>query len=300
MRVSLPICIASCLLVVVLSWWLSTRSRDFMVTPDQAELERIRLAAAQTNPTAQGMGDALSPSSSGQDQAPIPVILPEHVANAPQLDDYLNEAKHGPDYLVDLAELLKKDHPERALSCWERILDSSKAGNKKRLEAAEQVATLKKSIIPWNDKPENGIIVIIQAGTGPTTAALLEPILEQVGSELQKASSGIITFETKVSAGEEDIADEGMAPVALWMSGPTESSASTDILSFTTPVDSMDGLDARVKRSIYRIIRLHLKGVDNIQPLPKLVGQNSPDKLLEGHITRMVWKWFAESLQTIQ
>lgn len=298
MRVSLPITIASCVAVVLLSWWLSTRSRDFMAVPSAGKLENIRLAASQTNPTAQGMGDALSPNSTNQNQTPIPVILPQHVANAPQLDDYLNEAKLGSDYLIELAELLKKEHPERSLTCWERVIDSCKANDKQINRAAKEISQLKKRTPPWNTLPEKGLTVVIQAGTGPTTAALLDPVLEQVGNQLQKASSGVITIETKVSAGEEDLADEGLAPVAIWMSGPTENSASTDILSFSTPVDSMDGLDQKVKRAIYRIIRLHLKEMDGFRPLPKQSDRYSTDKLLESHISRMVWKYYAESLQT--
>ncbi len=298
MRVSLPICIVSSVVVVLLTWWLSTRSRDFLTAPPESELERTRLAATQQNPTAQGGGDALSPSTSSQDQAPIPVILPEHVQDAPKLDDYLEEAKLGADYLIELAELLEKDHPLRSLTCWERVLDSTKASSSQIQRAAKQVARLKTSTPLWNADPEKGLTVVIQAGTGPTTAALLKPPLDQIAMKLQKISSGVLTVEFKISAGEEDLVDEGEAPVAIWISGPSADSPSTEVLSFSHPVDSSDGLDETLDRILYNMIRHHLSQMDNFQPLPKLEGQNSPDKLLEGRISRMVWNEFGRSLQT--
>lgn len=299
MRVSLPICVASCLLTIVLSWSMSTRSRDFLSSPSEYNLNLIRAAATQANPTAQGMGNALVPSRPSQNISPVAVILPEHLATPPRLDDFQLEARHGTQYLIDLAGLLSENYPERALTCWERVIDSSQADARECRLAADRIAELKKTTPPWNEDPTDGLIVVIQAGTGPTTAALLDPILKRVGADMQQASSGVITIETKVSAGDEDLVDEGLAPVAIWMSGPTENSTSTEILSFSTPVDSMDGLDEMLKHSLYRIIRLHLKEMDKFRPLPKPDGQNLSGKLLDTHISRILWLALGESLQTI-
>jgi len=296
-RLSLPICITSCLLVVVLTWWLGTRNRDFMTPPSDAELVKVRLEASQSNPTAQGLGDALSPITAGHEQAPIAVVLPEHVNRAPQLEDYLDEAKHGAAYLMDLAKLLSTDHPERALTCWERVLDSSKADEEQRRRAARAIVQLKKSVRPWNEQAGDGIPVVIEVGTGPAAAALVEPILEQIATSIGTCSSGVLHVTKKISTGSEDMIENGRSPVAMWISGAGSNAASTDVVSFFIPVGASEGLSERIQTEIYRIIRHHIGQMDNFQPLPKPDDQYSPDKLLEGYVTRMVWKYLGESLQ---
>lgn len=298
MRVSLPICIAASLLVVVLTWWLNTRSKNFTSAPSEAELEQIRISAAQTNPTAQGLGDALSPAKAqDMEGIPIAVVLPRHVNRAPQLDDYRDEAKQGAAYLMELARLLTDEHPERALTCWERVIDSCKANEEQQQRAARAIRRLKKSVRPWNEDASNGIPIIIEVGTGPSAAALLEPLLTETSGYISMSSSGVVQVRNKISTGEEDMIENGRAPVAMWISGASEGSSSTDVVSFFIPVESPEGLSKRVKTEVYRIIQHHLGQMDDFQPLPKPGDQYSPDKLLEGHITRMVWKRLAESLQ---
>ena len=299
MRVSIPICIASCLAVVVLTWWLSTRSREFLTAPSEAKLEQIRLEAAQTNPTAQGPTDALSPvSERDEDSGPIPVVLPEHVEAAPQLDDYRKEAKLGPDYLMELARLLSAEHPERALTCWERVLDSTKADEAQMERAAKAVIRLKKTTDPWTEYGGDAIPIVIEIGTGPTAAQLLNPVLNETAEFLNACSSGVLEVSKKVSVGSDDMIDAGRSPVAMWISGPNQDgSRSTDVVSFFIQVDTPERLHEQIHREILRIVRHHLSQMDDFQPLPKPSGQYSTDKILEGYVTRMVWKDLAKSLQ---
>lgn len=298
MRVSLPICFASSLLVVGLTWWLGIRSKDFMSPPSEAELEKVRLSAAQINPTALGLGDALSPhGQQNRDSKPIPVILPHHVNRAPALDDYLDEAKHGADYLAELADLLKKDHPERSLICWERVIDSCKAGENQASRAAAMVARLKKSTPMWNPDASTGIPILIQAGTGPSAAAIIQPVLDEIADQLESFSGGIIRVQTKVSVGSEDMVEAGQSPVALWISGPEESSGSTDVVSFFIPIDGVAGMEERMMREIYRIVRHHLSKHSTLNPPPKLEPDSSAPRHLEARITRFGWQKFAQSLQ---
>lgn len=301
MRVSIPICIASCLAVVMLTWWLSTRSRDFLAAPSEAKLERIRISAAQTNPTAQGLGDALSPAAStDKDRTPIPVVMAHHINRAPQLDDYLDEAKHGSHYLMELAKLLGDEHPERALICWERVIDSTKANDSQKQQAANAITRLKKTTAPWNSRKENAMSLLIQIGTGPSAAKLLDSALDETTEFLNACSSGVVHFDKKVSVGNEDMVDAGRSPVAMWVSGPEEDgSTSTQVASLFIKLDEPEQHLEQVRHEVLRILREHLNQMDNFQPLPKPSEQYSTDKILEGYITRMVWMELAKSLRKV-
>ncbi len=297
MRVPLPISIASCVLVTVLAWWLSTRSQDFLTPPSKAELAQTRLAARQTNPTAHGGGDALSPQIvQSKDNIPIPVIMPRHVNRSPELDDYLSEARFGTDYLIELAQLLDKEHPERALICWERVIDSSNASESQLKMASQAVCRLKKALPTQNTQASEAIPVLIQAGTGPSAAKLLAPVLEEVCTMLGTHSSGTLFAEPKVSVGDEDMIDHGKSPVALWISAPLENSRSSDVVSFFISLEKPENLKRQVQREVYRIVQHHLNQMNDFQPLPKPTDRNSPEKLLEIRVTRMLWLKFAESL----
>ena len=139
--------------------------------------------------------------------------------------------------------------------------------------------------------------VVIQSGTGPTAAKALEPVLTAVADELERVALGTIEVKTKIGTGTEDMIDDGKSPVALWISGPDEDSKSTDVISLFISLDHPEGLKKQLQRELYRIIRHQLGQMDDFQPLPKPHDQNSPDKLLEGRISRMVWIYFANSLQ---
>jgi hypothetical protein len=301
MRVSLPICISSAALVVLLSWWLCTRSRDFLTPPSGAELAKVRMAASQTNPTAQGLGDALSPSTSkDKESTPIPVILPESLTIAPGIEDYRDEARYGAQYLIELAGLLEAaDQPERALSCWERVIDSCKTKANQSDKAIQSIKRINAEL------RESGLVppapirlpIVIRSGTGPSAAQALEPVLESAAKQLEQYSLGILDVSSKVSAGTEDMIEEGKSPAAIWISGPDENNASTDVVSLLISHEKPEDLKSQVEGELYRIIRHHLGQMDDFQPLPKAKDRYSPDKLLEERITRMVWKQLAESLQ---
>lgn len=299
MRVSIPICIGSCLAVVMLTWWLSTRSHDFLAAPSEAELEQVRISAAQTNPTAQGLGDALSPAAaSSKERTPIPVVMAYHINRAPQLDDYLDEAKHGSQYLMELAKLLGDEHPERALTCWERVIDSTKANDRQKQQAVNAIIRLKQTTAPWNSRKENAMSLLIQIGTGPSAAKLLDPTLDETTEFLNACSSGVVNFDKKVSVGSEDMIDAGRSPVAMWVSGPEENgSTSTQVASLFIKLDEPEHHPEQVRHEVLKILREHLNQMDNFQPPPKPSEQYSTDKILEGYITRMIWMRLAESLQ---
>lgn len=297
MRISLPLCIASALAVLLLSWWLCTRSRDFMEAPTAAELQRIRVAAAQAIPAPQGMRNALSGKPEDQ-STPIPVILPESLKKAPRLDDYLEEARHGADYLIEMASLLEAGgHPERALACWERVLDSCITSPDQARRAASSILKLKRGDALNDVTHPTPVEILIHCGSGPTAAQLLEPILMELSKHLERASLGVLEVGVKISAGTDDLIDNGQSPAALWISGTADDAPSTDVASIIVPVEPGLALSKPVELEIYRTIRRHLNQMDDFQPLPKISGQYSPDKLLESQITRMVWMEFAKSLQ---
>lgn len=296
MRVSLPVTISSCLAVVLLTWWLSTCSRDFLTPPDAGKLAEIRQRATAMNPTSGGRGDALSPADPRQaSSGPVPVVLPRHIQSKPKLDDYLDETRHGSDYLTGLARLLDSNgHPARALLCWERVLDSSQASHQQRAQAIKNIRRLRKSEPDWNSDPAEALPLTIRAGTGPTAATQLRPVLKDWAEIITELSAGILSVQTEVAEGEEDLGDGSEAPVALWITGTEAEGPSTEIFSFT--MGDPETLQPRVGHEIHRIIRHHISRHSKLTAPPSISPERKAAEALHDDFTRLSWQKFGESL----
>jgi hypothetical protein len=90
------------------------------------------------------------------------------------------------------------------------------------------------------------------------------------------------------------INSKGPIPVALWLSGPTKESPSTDVLSFT--VDKSEVLADEVHKTAFLLISGHLKrSVQLTPPSDPLPGETSL-QALQSNITRLSWREFGKSL----
>lgn len=293
----MPLTLASCLLVVVLSWWLSTRSRDFLSPPDPDHLQQVRVKAATMNPTAGGLGDALSPANQrAGSKRPVPVVLPRHIQSQPQLDDYLDEANHGAEYLSGLARLLKSSgHPERSRLCWERVLDSCKADESQRRLAITEIRELRKNAPEWQVEAGSRLPIILRAGTGPTAAAQLRPVLQQWAKTTEAISGQLLEVRSDVAAGNEDLGEGEDSPVAMWITGPGDDAPSTDVVSF--PLGKPEQLSAMVGSQLHRILKLQLAAQGKLQAPATLNPGARPQDVLHDGVTRLSWREFGLSLQ---
>jgi hypothetical protein len=223
-------------------------------------------------------------------EKPKPVIELGDLSRPPTLQEYAELAPMGTAHLIEVATLLEaKSEFQRALLAWERVLDTGKPDDVQTAAAISAIKRLRPTLPDWNTNPAKTIAITLHAGTGKKTARILAPILAETARELERASSGILKITSKVTAGRDSKkAAAGPAPVALWLAGPTKTSRSTDVLSFT--VGSPETLREEVRKTVFQILR----GFPGHKP-----GQNPPPTVTDGtpaldalnnHITRLGWQ----------
>jgi hypothetical protein len=123
----------------------------------------------------------------------------------------------------------------------------------------------------------------------------LKPVLEEAARELTLASGGTLRVTADLAVGKRN-APKGPIPAALWLSGPTKESASTDVLSFT--VEPEDDLTKDVYQTVFQLVSSHLKRTGRLTPPVEPAGEETHLEALQSHITRLSWREFGKSLNT--
>jgi len=255
-RIPIPVVVLLCFGVIGGVWWHGTRDHDFLTPPPESELAAIREKLAASIPPADHPeevdNETTAPSPEKQE-----VIEPGDFNKPPTLADYRDEAWKGAAALAGLAARLEAaGQPQRALLAWERVLDSAPPDPEQTRPAIAAIQRLRSGLSAWNADPRAAIAITLHAGTGKSTAAVIEPLLAEIAGELNAASSGILSISAKVTSGS-DIPDSfGPPPVALWFAGPADDSRSTEVLSFT--VDSPENLRADLLETLCQLLRGYL------------------------------------------
>lgn len=196
--------------------------------------------------------------------------------------------------MISTARLMEDNgNFELALLAWERVVDMSKADASQRDQAILAIQRLRATLPDWNSDPSRALEIVLHAGAGKTTAEALTPAIEETARELESASSGLLKVTAKIISGRDHAAD-GPAPIALWLTGSTENSPTTDVLSFT--VDSKKDPHNDLHATVYRLIRGYLARTATHNTPMKLSENGSPETALNSHITRLAWREFGTRL----
>lgn len=305
MRLSIPIVIASCLLVISLTWWIGTRDKDFMMPPTEAKLAEIRAGVEQSMPATDQPRDSVSAPSrklitslgyNPDRKHPMPIISKRDLESRPKLDDYSKDSNKGAGYLAELAKLLEMNHEyERASLAYERVLDSSNADEELAKQAQDSILKLRKKTPAWNSNPNNSITITLHVGTGANTAALIEPELIKTCAEIKSVSGGILELKLNLIAGENNNSN-GSAPVALWITGVKEDSNSTEIQSFS--VNSVENVKLDAASTIYQLTRGHLTRHSKSLTPPRALSESPTMAEIRSQMTRLHWQSFGKSLNS--
>jgi hypothetical protein len=287
-RIPILVVVLLCLGVVAAVWWLGTRDHDFLTPPPESELAAIREKVASSIPPADHPDEMEDASPATAPEPTEPSIEPGDFNKTPTLAEYRKDARMGAAALTALATYLEDaGQPQRALLAWERVLDSAPPDPEQTSAAIAAIKRLRSGLSAWNTDPEAAIPITLHAGTGKTTAALLEPLLIEVASELSSASSGILNVSAQVTSGI-DIPDSfGPPPVALWFAGSAVDSRSTEVLSFT--VDSPENLRADLLDTLCQLLRGYLGRTASLA-VPEIAADGAlPEETSLRHITRLSW-----------
>ena len=297
-RVPIPLVIFLCLAVIGGVWWHGTRGIDFMTPPSEAKLAMVRNKALaslpradrqdelslENDPTAVPAAGAMPPVGSGK---------PKPSAN---LREYADEAAKGAAHLSQVAAALEaKGEFQNALLAWERVLDSGNPDESQANTAISAIKHLRPTLPDWNTQAATGIAITLQAGTGQSTATVVEPILAATARDLERASAGILRVTSAVTAGKDsETSATNPAPVALWLTGPTKESPSTEVLSFT--VGPPETLAEEIRKTVFQLIRSHIAALPGHSPLPAISAEGTATDALNSHITRFAWHELGTSL----
>ena len=294
-RVPIPLVIFLCLAVIGGFWWSGSRDKDFLTPPPETTLALIRakaeFAMPQTDAPAAPPTRPPSRSTPPVAEQPSPIIPP---VSPPSLDEYRDLASKGAAPMISTARLMEDNgNFELALLAWERVVDMSKADASQRDQALLAIQRLRATLPDWNSDPSRALEIVLHAGAGKTTAEALTPAIEETARELESASSGLLKVTAKIISGRDHAAD-GPAPIALWLTGSTENSPTTDVLSFT--VDSKKDPHNDLHATVYRLIRGYLARTATHNTPMKLSKNGSPETALNSHITRLAWREFGTRL----
>jgi len=288
-RIPIPVVVLLCLGVIGGVWWHGTRNHDFLTPPPEAGLLAIREKVSSSLPRANHPDDVVATEAEEPPQAPRPAIAPGDFDKPPTLAEYRGDAAKGAAYLSELAALLEAaGQPQRALLAWERVIDSTAADEVETRKAISAIKRLRSGLSDWNADPQAAISITLQAGTGKSTAVILEPILEEIARDLGSASSGILTVSAKVASGSDIPSTFGPPPVALWFAGPVENSRSTEVLSFTA--ESPETLRADVLDTLCQLLRGYLARTASLSISATFPDGGDTAGLLKCHITRLSWQ----------
>lgn len=300
MRIPFYVSIPLALITVALIWWVGTRGMDFLTPPSEARLEQVRAEALASLPVTRTEDDAISikapiPDNDPSTSNPVslePVDLGD-IKSPPVLDSYSERAPEGAAKLIALAAALENAGSfQRALLAYERVLDLSQPDPEQIQSTLASITRLRPTLPRWNNNKKSALPVIIHIGTGEKFAGILPKILDQIASDLNNSSSGLIVFSHQLNIGRSIRTNEAPTPVAIWITGAGEKAPSTDVLSFTT--DDPEILKADLQKTIFNLIRAHLSKSASYSPAPEAL--EDPMTALNSNITRLLWKEFGTLL----
>ena len=240
-----------------------------------------------------------SNTSDNRNTSPQPLTLdPGDLASSPGLSEYIEHAAKGIPYLTNLAtELESRGEFERALLCWERILDSASPNETQRQLASDAITRIKPTLPRWNIDPIAEFTLIIQIGsTRPESDAMAAAMLE-LEKFLRKNSSDQIKFISQVTFSSSESAPED-GPIAVsFTSDPPSPDTSYALVRSTSPADNTpEALYPALLSECYLLVVNHLNSLeDTVAPAPP-VHSVSPEEQFSRNITRLHWRTFALSL----
>jgi hypothetical protein len=303
MRIPFYITLPSCLLIVLIVWWINTRRMDFMTPPSQAQLEEIHkktiasLPISNTQPETVMVAAPALPNFEQSANDPSVVYSGKveigELDPPKKLDTYSELAPDGAAKLLKLAiELEKLNAPQRSLLAYERVLDLSRANPQQIQLALHKIRIIRPSLPAWNPNTKLAHPIVIHIGTGQKFAQILPGIMESITQEIQRSSSGLIQCSFKLNIGESIRTIDAPSPVALWMTGGNKGNPSTDVLSFTS--NHPETLRRDLLKTIFNLIRGQLSKSTSYNPAPEAM--DDAQIALSSNITRLLWDAFGKTL----
>lgn len=273
-RIPIPIVILLAIAVVGGVWWLGTRHYDFLNPPPASPLEIIQAQTAAQAP---------------EQEVTAPLETPPTTAVETNTPPTLSLYREGPSVnakdLLELSGTLEtKGETQRALLAAERVMDSTQPDEDQQRAAISAIRRLRPQVPAWNAESATAIPITLHAGTGQSTAILLEPLVREIAGEIERASSGILKVTTNVAPGRDIAADIGPPIVAVWFAAGANS---TEVLTFTAL--SPETLREDLAGSLLQLLRSHIANKTFLRIPESELDDTQPVARFQTHVTRLVW-----------
>jgi len=286
-RVPLPIAIVLCFGVIGGVWWAGTRRHDFLTPPSETRLAAVRERASDLR--SQPLSTEENPTT--QAVKPILVSSVRHPQEeAPELAQYRDQAADPASLLATARQLEAEGKLQRSLLAWERILDSTTPDGTLTSEALQAIKRLRPSLSKWNVDPAQSIAITLRAGADKNHAEALAPALNELASQIENASSGILKVTAETSAGPDS--GRQNAPIAMWLTG-TDQAISSEVTVFMSGAPGP--LEQAATKAVFQIITTHLFRHAGLHVPPFGAGDRQME-FLQTHITRLAWLELGKSL----
>lgn len=267
MRVPILVVALLCPIAIATTWWLGTRTKDFMTPPPGLVLPVIP-------PTIEPPPVPHQPTPLADDQ---PVTL----------DTFADQAAMGPSHLIQLAHGLEEaKFNHLAWLAWERVLDSTSASPQEITQARNAIRRLRSTSSSETIQfPPHPLSITLQAGTARKHVTAIQPLLEQTARQIESASSGILRVRALVTGGSDPTQPDTHGPVAIWISGSDSGSRSSEVLSFTLQPNIP--AQQRIESATSELLR-NLVARSLTPPPPPPNDMPFPEELAD-HFTRRAW-----------
>lgn len=303
-RVPFFIVIPSSIAVAIFSWWLGVRHYDFLTPPSPEKIYALEQSLKARSETYDVFKSAPAPPPEKIEPIVIEPPTPPpptrialgDVKIAPGLDEYTAAAQQGQDYLAKLAEALEEEgYPGRALIAWERMLDSTPAPPTVHQQAAAAITRIRPTLPPWTIDPSEQTQLELSIGATIADPASLASALDIVCSDIENATSGLLSVRPQLNLSEDDPGDRSL-PIALWLAYSDNPDAASSILTFPSDLTDVEKTTRSTAATVYELVRLELEQIGGFLPLPALSKTDQPREILRSRITRLQWLRFAEAL----
>jgi hypothetical protein len=312
MYVSIPAVVTLSISVALTTWFIGTRHMDFSKAPTPEEYVQITEQWEKSKPHIFSAPDASAGAlnSSNKDLQDVVINRLKKQRDAfpqiksdqePSLSEYGTMGTKGAEFLISFARHLEStEHPQHALLAWERVVDMANPNALDRQLAIEAIRRLKADQTPSNTNLNDAIPLTLHIGASVKVKEHLEKALQEAAESINAASGGILSVKTQLSLGKHSGDETKSVPVALWVSKKSKTqqtgSIDTDPVSFMADPADVSELRDKIQSGTYELIRSQLARTTNFSPLPEKPDRAEPDDLIHYHITRLMWREFANSM----
>ena len=216
---------------------------------------------------------------------------------SPGLDTYRAFGRENPaDRLFELSSTLRaRGQFQRALLAFERIIDTAEADATALGEAAQGISTLAPTLPRWIIDPTQESALILHLGTAQEAPDEIKAALLEVATLIRDSSSDQLEITPKIiTNGRSEVLPD--SPITLWMSIPDKKDLSTPVMSLRISEQTEQAIDD-IALAVFQTVRSHLSNHATLN-YPSPPELQAPGRtLLTTHITRLMWRDFAQSLK---